>query len=352
MGEAARRARPDSSAASTRPTASSFRSATAGSSRSRSTRRRGAREPLSRPDDSRSDRGGRFALRSRRGRRGAARSPRCRCRSPRPTTPSVQTRVAVGVAERVRGRAAPSFSAATRAKRRRLRIACVGVGTVPATGVMRRVGLTPGDRLFSSGRLGMGAALAGVKLLGIEGVDVDEGSFRPPCRHRARARAPRDRERVHRHERRPLCGGRSARAPQSGGDRARRGPRVRCSRHAPRRCAVRWASGRSRCSRRCTASSSSSSASRRVGLMRSRRRRARSIGSPSRSVRSEKVEGLRVGRRARRRREDSKPLRRERWRREALRRRPREARPHALNHDATVGRRSSTVVPSRRRSRA
>ena len=63
-----------------------------------------------------------------------------------------------------------------------LRIACVGVGIVPASGVLRRVGLRPGDRLFASGPLGTGAALAGVKLLGIEGATIDEASFRPPCR--------------------------------------------------------------------------------------------------------------------------------------------------------------------------
>jgi thiamine-monophosphate kinase len=93
----------------------------------------------------------------------------------------VQVRVAEGVADACA--AAGTFvlggdtsEAAT------LRLACVGVGTVPATGVMRRVGLRPGDRLFASGRLGMGAALAGVKLLGVEGVDIAEASFRPPCR--------------------------------------------------------------------------------------------------------------------------------------------------------------------------
>jgi len=93
----------------------------------------------------------------------------------------VQTRVAEGVAQACA--AAGTFvlggdtsEAAT------LRIACVGVGTVPAASVLRRVGLRPGDRLFASGRLGMGAALAGVKLLGLAGVDVDEGTFRPPCR--------------------------------------------------------------------------------------------------------------------------------------------------------------------------
>ncbi len=63
-----------------------------------------------------------------------------------------------------------------------LRIACVGVGTVPEAGALRRVGLKPGDELFASGRLGAGAALAAVNLLGIEAVGIDEHSFHPPCR--------------------------------------------------------------------------------------------------------------------------------------------------------------------------
>lgn len=63
-----------------------------------------------------------------------------------------------------------------------LRMACVGVGVVPSASVLRRVGLRPGDRLFAAGPLGLGAALAGVELLGLVGVDVDARSFRPPCR--------------------------------------------------------------------------------------------------------------------------------------------------------------------------
>ena len=96
-------------------------------------------------------------------------------------TDDMQTRVAEGVAEACAAAGTFVLGGDT-SEATTLRIACVGVGTVPAAGVMRRVGLRPGDRLFASGPLGMGAALAGVKLLGIEGVDVDEGSFRPPCR--------------------------------------------------------------------------------------------------------------------------------------------------------------------------
>jgi thiamine-monophosphate kinase len=94
---------------------------------------------------------------------------------------NVQVRVAEGVAEACAAAGTFVLGGDT-SEGPTLRIACVGVGTVPAAGVVRRVGLRPGDRLFSSGRLGMGAALAATKLLGIEGAGVDESSFRPPCR--------------------------------------------------------------------------------------------------------------------------------------------------------------------------
>ena len=93
----------------------------------------------------------------------------------------VQTRVAEGVAEACAAAGTFVLGGDT-SEARALRIACVGVGIVPAVGVMRRVGLRPGDRLFASGPLGTGAALAGVKLLGIAGVGIDEGAFHPPCR--------------------------------------------------------------------------------------------------------------------------------------------------------------------------
>jgi thiamine-monophosphate kinase len=65
-----------------------------------------------------------------------------------------------------------------------LRIACVGVGIVPADGFLRRVGARPGDRLFASGRLGTGAALAAINLLGAPGAGLDDDWFAPPCRIR------------------------------------------------------------------------------------------------------------------------------------------------------------------------
>lgn len=65
-----------------------------------------------------------------------------------------------------------------------LRIACTGVGIVPAESVLRRVGLLPGDHLFATGPLGAGAALAAVRLVGLcpRAVGVDAAAFHPPCR--------------------------------------------------------------------------------------------------------------------------------------------------------------------------
>lgn len=58
-----------------------------------------------------------------------------------------------------------------------LRVSCVGAGIVPRSRVLRRLGLRPGDRLYASGKLGAGAALAASKLLGVRGMRED--TFRP-----------------------------------------------------------------------------------------------------------------------------------------------------------------------------
>ncbi len=63
-----------------------------------------------------------------------------------------------------------------------LRVSCVGLGSVPAGGAIRRVGLRPGDRLFASGLLGAGAALAAAKLLRLSGIGITEEDFAPPSR--------------------------------------------------------------------------------------------------------------------------------------------------------------------------
>ena len=62
-----------------------------------------------------------------------------------------------------------------------LRIACIGAGIVDGP-VLRRVGLRPGDRLFASGPLGTGAAVAAAELLGVSGIGIDARRFAPPPR--------------------------------------------------------------------------------------------------------------------------------------------------------------------------
>lgn len=59
-----------------------------------------------------------------------------------------------------------------------LRISCVGAGIVPARGVLRRVGMRPGDLLFASGPFGAGAALAAARWL-LPGDAFPEASFDP-----------------------------------------------------------------------------------------------------------------------------------------------------------------------------
>jgi thiamine-monophosphate kinase len=94
---------------------------------------------------------------------------------------AVQSLVAAGAAMAC-ARAGTFVLGGDTSEAERLRIACVGVGTVPTSDVLRRVGARPGDLLFASGPLGAGAALAAVNLLGVEGTGVDEDSFAPPCR--------------------------------------------------------------------------------------------------------------------------------------------------------------------------
>lgn len=63
-----------------------------------------------------------------------------------------------------------------------LSLAVVAAGLVPRDGVMTRVGARPGDRIFVSGLLGAGGALAGSALLGVG--SMAEEAFRPVTRLR------------------------------------------------------------------------------------------------------------------------------------------------------------------------
>jgi thiamine-monophosphate kinase len=63
-----------------------------------------------------------------------------------------------------------------------LSVACTAVGTVPEDRVITRLGASPGDTVFATGRLGLGAALAAVQLLNLPESLMGEGDFRPSLR--------------------------------------------------------------------------------------------------------------------------------------------------------------------------
>lgn len=93
----------------------------------------------------------------------------------------VQTAVASGVAETCREAGIGVLGGDT-SDGETLTVTCVGVGEVPLGAVIRRVGLAPGDVLFASGPLGLGAALAAARWLDLPVGLFDERDFRPPLR--------------------------------------------------------------------------------------------------------------------------------------------------------------------------
>ena len=60
-----------------------------------------------------------------------------------------------------------------------LQVGCIAAGLVPEDGVLTRMGARPGDHLFVSGGVGLGAALAAHMLLGIPKGTFSESDFRP-----------------------------------------------------------------------------------------------------------------------------------------------------------------------------
>ena len=61
-------------------------------------------------------------------------------------------------------------------------VGCVAVGRLPAEGRLTRVGAAAGDRVYVSGPVGLGGALAAVTLLGAAGRGVGERDYRPVTR--------------------------------------------------------------------------------------------------------------------------------------------------------------------------
>ncbi len=62
-----------------------------------------------------------------------------------------------------------------------LSVGCTAAGTVPCGSELRRVGVSPGDLLFSAGPLGLGAAVAASTLFS-GGHLLPESALAPPCR--------------------------------------------------------------------------------------------------------------------------------------------------------------------------
>ena len=65
-----------------------------------------------------------------------------------------------------------------------LSIACTAVGIVPGQRVLTRLGAAPGDTIYATGLLGLGAAFAAVRLLDLPESLVSEEAFSPPLRLR------------------------------------------------------------------------------------------------------------------------------------------------------------------------
>ena len=62
-----------------------------------------------------------------------------------------------------------------------LSVGCTAAGTVPCGAELRRLGISPGDLLFSAGPLGLGAAVAASTLFA-GGTLLPESALAPPCR--------------------------------------------------------------------------------------------------------------------------------------------------------------------------
>ncbi len=93
---------------------------------------------------------------------------------------AVQEAVARGVAEAA-GEAGTWVLGGDTNEGTALSVGCSAAGFVPADSVLTRMGARPGERVFGTGPLGLGAARAAAALLGAPSL-LSEDEFRPPCR--------------------------------------------------------------------------------------------------------------------------------------------------------------------------
>lgn len=101
---------------------------------------------------------------------------------PREETDAVQEAVARGVSEAATAGGTFVLGGDTN-EGSALAVGCTAAGFVPREGVLRRLGASPGDAVFCSGPLGLGAARAAAALFGDESL-CPEAEFAPPSRVR------------------------------------------------------------------------------------------------------------------------------------------------------------------------
>jgi len=99
---------------------------------------------------------------------------------PAENTAAVQGGVARGVAEACAEAGTHVLGGDTGASPL-LTVTCMAAGHVPAEAARLRVGLRPGDRIYASGPLGLGSALAAARWLELGDV-FSEADYRPPVR--------------------------------------------------------------------------------------------------------------------------------------------------------------------------
>ncbi len=102
---------------------------------------------------------------------------------PQTNRDTIQDGVAAGISD-VTARARTHVLGGDTSEGPSLSIGCTAVGTVPENRVLTRLGAAPGDTIYATGLLGLGAAFAAVRLLELPESLVSEEAFRPTLRLR------------------------------------------------------------------------------------------------------------------------------------------------------------------------